>query len=179
MAQSLCNFFVVFSAEIRLLSDVAFPFSTHAWTIKHEVVARTSQQLRVLEKTAQKKVNKKKTPEKNDLCPSTFHRFALKFAARGIFSAILARSPHWPRTITNRRHVVDIPTKVVVYSTMGFRQEKLSIFFATTHTWPIGILPSCCARVMSFGLSLLFFFFVSCLLFFFNSLHRNQGRRYY
>ncbi|CAN0388938.1 unnamed protein product, partial [Hapterophycus canaliculatus] len=47
-------------------------------------------------------------------------RSVLKFCCRGALSAMLARSPGWPKTETKRRHSVDIPAKLVVYGCMGF-----------------------------------------------------------
>ncbi|CAN0268721.1 unnamed protein product [Ectocarpus sp. 4 AP-2014] len=47
-------------------------------------------------------------------------RSALKLVSRGALSAVLARSPSWPKGETSRRNLVDIPSKVVVYGCMGF-----------------------------------------------------------
>ncbi|CAN0235448.1 unnamed protein product [Ectocarpus sp. 12 AP-2014] len=47
-------------------------------------------------------------------------RSALKLVFRGALSAVLARSPSWPKGETPRRNLVDIPSKVVVYGCMGF-----------------------------------------------------------
>lgn len=48
-------------------------------------------------------------------------RSVLKCCCRGLLSAMLARSPDWPKTEVARRYSVDIPSKVVVYGCMGFR----------------------------------------------------------
>lgn len=48
-------------------------------------------------------------------------RSTLKYCCRGLLSAVLARSPGWPKTEARRRHAVDIPSKVAVYGCMGFR----------------------------------------------------------
>eukprot|EP00903_Cladosiphon_okamuranus_P014154 g13153.t1 len=57
-------------------------------------------------------------------------RFTLKFCCRGLLSAVLAKSPNWPKTKMIRRHVVDIPSKVVVYGCMGFCS-----FFIVPRLW--------------------------------------------
>lgn len=81
-------------------------------------------------------------------------RFALKSACRGLLSALLrlacgsggsgasssgGRIWRLIGTEAGRRHFVDIPSKVVVYGSMGFRYEKrrchYSYSYCCSYTW--------------------------------------------